>query len=235
MTHFSDLLYQGAAVTNITSDNNGGWGMGPMVGVYVYDITPVADALANVAPDTTAAGAGSFTLTASTGTTSGTLPDGTTGIILDVPRSVSLESTGNYTGGGLVTFTITGFDVYGNLQTATIATLNNNTVNTAIAFKSVKSITFDGALGTAVSAGIGSVFGLPFVTSTSGQLLRRSWAGTLADDAGTFVAASSSANADDRGTFTPSSAANGSRRLVLSWIPLAAQVRSGNSSDVLGF
>jgi hypothetical protein len=235
MTHFGDLLYQGDAITGITSDNNGGFGFGPLVGVYLYDITPVQLLTTSMATTATNAGAGNITLTAGTGVTSGTLPDGTTGIILDVPRNVTLTSTGNYTGGGLVTFTITGFDAYGQLQTATLATLNNNTVGTAIAFKSVKSVAHSGAIATGVSVGMGDVFGLPLVIGNVGQLLTVRWNSTLAQDAGTFVAGAATTNVDDRGTYTPSSASNGTRRLMIYMAPTAAQVRSGARSDVLGF
>jgi hypothetical protein len=63
------------------------------------------------------------------------------------------------------------------------------------------------------------VFGLPYAVTNAGYLARVGWANVLAEDTGTFVAADSSVasntTGDVRGTYDPSSAADGSRRLVI--------------------
>jgi len=114
MTHFSDTFYMGSPVTNISSNNNGGFGFGPLVPIYVYDITPATLSSNALAVNFTAGGAGSVTLAAGTDITAVTLPDGTTEYRFGTPRSVSLTSAGNISA---VNFTITGLDIYGNVIT----------------------------------------------------------------------------------------------------------------------
>jgi hypothetical protein len=77
----------------------------------------------------------------------------------DVPRQVTLTSTGNLSG---VTFTVRGKDVRGRKVTAQLAGPNNNTVATGKTFVEVESIYASGAVGTAVSAGFSNSLGLPF-------------------------------------------------------------------------
>lgn len=192
-------------------------GVGPVGREYVYDIVPVALSATNIAALQTTAGAGNLTLTAGTGVTSVKRADGSTVLQLDVPRAISLTSAGNDSG---VNFTITGFDLYGQPMTQTLAGPNANTVVTTKAFFQVAQIAVNGAVGQQVSAGVSDVFGLPVIVSDAGYIDRVGWANALAADAGTFVAAdatspATAATGDVRGTYKPTSASNGSRRLVL--------------------
>lgn len=146
---------------------------------------------------------------------------GADGILqLDVPRSISIYGTGNESG---KTFTIVGWDEYGQPMTASRAGPNNTTVNTTKAFWRVASVSVSAATAAAVEIGFGDVFGLPF--KPRDVPLIHKWAGTLAADAGTYVAPVTTDPAlattgDVRGTYTPSSASNGSRRLTLGLLPV---------------
>lgn len=191
-------------------------GIGPLGREYVYDIVPATLATANLAALQTTAGAGALVLAAGAGVTAKVV-NGQTRYQFDVPRAVSLTSAGNISG---VNFTISGYDVYGQPMTQTIAGPNANTVNTLKAFWQIVSIAVSGAVGTNTSAGTSDVFGIPVAVIDAGYFDRVGWAGVLAADAGTFVAAdttspATAATGDVRGTYKPSSASNGARRLVL--------------------
>jgi hypothetical protein len=100
-------------------------------------------------------------------------------------------------------------------------TLNGTTtVNSTKTFKKITAVYVSAALAGNLSVGSGDVFGLPYRVNDAGYLLRTGWAGAVADNAGTFVAAdtatASATTGDVRGTFAPTgSAANGTRRLVI--------------------
>ena len=191
-------------------------GVGPLGREYVYDIIPATLATANLAALQTTAGAANLILTAAAGVTR-VVVNGQPRYQFDVPRAVSLTSAGNISA---VTFTISGFDIYGQPMTQALAGPNANTVNTLKAFWQVTNIAVNGAVGTNTSAGTSDVFGIPLAVIDGGYFDRIGWAGVLAADAGTFVVAdgtnpATSATGDVRGTYKPSSASNGARRLVL--------------------
>lgn len=71
-----------------------------------------------------------------------------------IQRTVSISSTGDLTG---VNFTITGKDSNGAVVTETRAGPNNSTVETTAQFQEITSVTVNGAVGTAVTLGTGSV------------------------------------------------------------------------------
>lgn len=201
-------------------------GVGPVGRIFTYDIVPATAGAAVVAALQTTAGAANLTLTAGAGVTAAADAFGTTRYTLDVPRTVSLTSTGNISG---VNFTITGYDTHGQVMTQTIAGPNNNTVLTTKAFKSVTRVAVDGAVGTNTSVGTGQALGLPVVVPDAGYIVKAGWAGVLAQDAGTFVAGDTTSPAtastgDVRGTYLPSSAPNGTRRLVFTIALSSAQV-----------
>lgn len=216
MTHFSDPLYLGGAPTLISSNKNGGLGVGPCGGIYTYDIIPATLGAALVAALQTTAGAANLVLTAGAGTTTVVRSDGVSVIQLDFPRNVTLTSTGNISA---VTFTVTGWDVYGQPMTEDIVGPNNSTVSGNKAFFQIATIAASAAVGTNTSAGFGDKLGLPFAVPNAGYVNQVGWAGALARDAGTFVAAvttspATSTTGDVRGTYVPSSASNGARQLV---------------------
>lgn len=219
MTQFSDPLYLGAAPTNITSDNNGGIGVGPTTGHYIFDVVPAAVSAVSIAAAQTTAGAANLTLAAAGtgGTTSVTRSDGTTVLQLDTPRTISLTSAGNVSA---QTFLVSGFDVYGQPMSELITGPNATTVNGKKAFYQVASIVTSAAVATATSAGTSNILGLPFLVTTVGYVGSVSWNSALGDDTGTFVAPDTTSPAttttgDVRGTYLPSTATDGTKRLVL--------------------
>lgn len=207
-------------------------GIGPMARIYVFDVVPVTLQAAGLAALQTLAGAGAMTLTAGTGVTTAVDATGTTRYVLDTPRCVTLTSTGNISA---VNFTITGYDLYGQRMSAVIAGPNNNTVATTKAFKSIISVAASAAVGTNTSVGFNDKLGLPVRVTDAGYLVTINWAGAV-NDAGTFVAAditspATTSTTDVRGCYTPSSAANGSRRLVVA-IALPAIAVGPNATRV---
>jgi hypothetical protein len=223
MPQFSDDLYLGpvpvrGAVNPGPSPNS--YGVGPMGRTFTYDVVAAAAATATVAALQTTAGAGSLVLTAGAGVTQLVNAFGELVLRLDCPRALSLTSAGNISG---VNFTITGRDVYGQLMTQTRAGPNANTVNTTKAFSEIISIAVSGAVGTNTSVGVSSILGLPFRITDAGYIVKAGWAGVLAQDAGTFTAAdvtspATASTGDVRGTYLPSSAADGTRRLVFTYV-----------------
>jgi len=212
-------------------------GIGPLGREYVYDIVPAALATANLAALQITAGAGNLALTAGAGVTKVVRAYGTTAFQFDVPRAVSLTSAANISA---VNFTVSGFDIYGQPMSQTLAGPNVNTVNTLKAFWQVTNIAVNGAVGTNTSAGTSDIFGLPVICSDGGYVDRAGWAGALAADAGTFVAAdatnpATAATGDVRGTYKPSSASNGAKRLVLGvLLPSTAVGPQANRAGALG-
>lgn len=219
----SDDLYLGPATAGgpFVSDGPSPMtvGVGPMGRVYVYDIVPAALAANNIATSQNPGSGGSFTLTAGAGVTANTRADGTVEYVLDVPRAIRVVAAGANT----ATYTITGYDVYGQRMTQTIAAPSTSTVTTTKAFKSVVSITNANATaGTnGLTVGTTDVFGLPVRVTDVAYVLSVKWNSTLASDAGTFVAAvqtspATASTGDVRGTYTPSAnASDGSRRLII--------------------
>ena len=192
-------------------------GIGPLGRIYVFDVVPLTLQAAGLAALQQTAGAANLVLTAGTGVTTQVGPDGVTRYVLDTPRCVTLTSAGNL---AAVTFTVTGYDQYGQLMTQALAGPNANTVATLKAFKSITRVAVSAAVGADVSVGFNDTLGLPIRVIGAGYVASVKWAGVLAADAGTFVAAvqtspATNATGDVRGTYTPSSAADGSRRLVM--------------------
>lgn len=222
----SDGLYLGNAPTFITNDsgNPGGRGVGPLGRIYAFDVVPLTLQTAGLAVLQTLGGAGNFTLAAGTGVTSTTNLQGQTLFVLDTPRCVTFTSTGNISG---VTMTVSGYDQYGLPMTAALAGPNNNTVATTKAFKSIYQVAAGAAVATNTSVGFNDKLGLPFRVTNVAYLTSVRWNSTLAQDAGTFVAADATdpatvSTTDVRGCYTPSSAADGVKRLVLTFIIPAA-------------
>lgn len=222
--------------TSASADPTINNGVGPAGRIVFRNIVPLTAQANNVALNQHTVAATALTLTAGTGVTSAMAPDGSgrTVILFDVPRAVSLTSTADFSAIG---FTITGFDLYGRLQTQTRLGPNNNTVNTLKAFMSVLSVvpnTTDAVH--VVRVGTSDIFGLSFVAVDAGYIIPK-WSNTLAQDAGTFVAAdatnpATAATGDTRGTYLPSSASDGSKRLVI-WQHLTA-AQCGANATVTG-
>src|SRR6185295_15099685 len=123
MPHFGDDLFLGTALTGQGLDSALGdpspmsLGIGPLGRIYVFDAVPLTLQAAGLAALQTLLAAGNMTLTAGTGVTTTIDSAGTVRYVLDTPRNVTVASTGNISA---VTFTITGYDLYGQRMTQAI-------------------------------------------------------------------------------------------------------------------
>jgi hypothetical protein len=225
MPQFSDDLFLGSSQTFMGTNVNSALGdptqmdlgVGPLGRIYVWDTVPVALATNNIA--TASVYTSTVTLTAGTGTTSVVRADGVTVVQLDVPRAVSTT-----TGAGSPTtrnVTISGYDYYGQPMSEVIATgaVASTTVNGKKAFFQISGITISGSPVVTVAVGTTDILGVPVRMTNVAYVSSVRWDSTLAADAGTFVAAVTTAatttSGDVRGTYVPSSATNGTKRLVM--------------------
>lgn len=222
MPQFSDDLFLGSAVTdmgmNLGDPSPMSQGVGPLGRIYVWDVVPLTKQTNNISAAATYTGGGTATLAAGTGTTAATTAAGVNVIQLDCPRAVSITI-----GAGTITdraVTVTGFDVYAQPMSEVIqtGTTQSTTINGKKAFFQVASVTVANTVGGTLAVGTSDVLGSPVRITDAGYAARAGWAGALAEDAGTFVAAvtttATTTSGDVRGTYVPSSAPNGTRRLV---------------------
>lgn len=238
----SDDLYLGAAQGTYMDMSTGPSpqpnGVGPLGRVYIFDVVPLTLQTNGLATSQNPTSGGSFTLTAGTGVTTTTDASGTTRYVLDTPRCVTVTAAGANT----ATYTITGYDQYGQLMTQTIAAPSTSTVATTKAFKSVISVTNANATaGTnGLTVGFNDKLGLPVRVTNVAYVISVKWNSTLAADAGTFVAAdttdpATASTTDVRGCYTPSSAADGSKRLVMAIaVPAIGAGPSATRTGALG-
>ena len=212
----NDDLYMGAATgpqtANWESGGNPGQigrGVGPLGRVYIFDIVPATLSATAVCAAQAVAAAGNATINGASA--SGGVAT------FDYCRNVTIvtSNAGNTT----QTVTVTGTDYYGQAQTETMTCNGTTTVAGKKGFVTITNVAVSAALTGNLSVGNGDVFGLPYKVTDAGYLLRTGWAGAVADNAGTFVAAdtatATATTGDVRGTFSPTTAANGSRRLVI--------------------
>jgi hypothetical protein len=93
------------------------------------------------------------------------------------------------------------------------------TVNGKKAFFQIRSITISGSPVVTVAVGTTDILGIPVRMTNVAYTASVRWDSTLAEDAGTFVAAvtttATTTSGDVRGTYVPSSATNGTKRLVM--------------------
>lgn len=212
-----DDLWMGAATGPQTAGwaNGGnpgviGQGVGPLGRTYVFDIVPAALSATAVCAAQAVAGAGNATIngaSASAGVAT-----------FDYARCITVVSSN--AGDTTQTVTVTGTDYYGQAQTSRLTLSGTTTVTGNKAFKTITQVAVSGALTGNLSVGNADKFGLPYAVTDGGYLLRTGWAGAVADNAGTFAPADTTSPAtattgDVRGTFIPTTAANGSRRLVI--------------------
>lgn len=233
----SDDIYLGTApILNVNPANPTvqELGVGPMGRVFVWDTVPLTLQTAGLATSQNPTSGSSFTLTAGTGVTTETLPSGTIAYVLDVPRCVTITAAGANT----ATYLVSGIDQYGQSMSQLLAAPSTSTVATTKAFKKVISVTnANSTAGTnGLTVGFNDKLGLPFRVTDVTYVQSVKWAATLAQDAGTFVAADTTSPAttsttDVRGCYTPSSAANGTRRLVMT-IALPALASGSNATRI---
>jgi len=192
-------------------------GVGPLGRIYVWDVIPQALGATNVAAAQTTSS--SITLTAGTSVRSVVRSDGSTVLQLDVPRALSIVSgTGTLTNRNV---TISGYDYYGQAMSEVIATgtVQSTTVSGKKAFYQVVSATISGALGATIGIGTTDILGIPVRVVNVAYVASVKSNSTLAQDAGTFVAAdtatATTTTGDVRGTYTPATASNGIVRTVM--------------------
>lgn len=235
MPGFDDDLWLGPVTGRHTQNAAGSAppsrGFGPLGRTYVYDIVPAALSATAICAAQAIAGAGAATINGANAS----------GGVATNDYSRCLRYVSSNVGDTTQTVTVVGTDIWGNPQTET-KTLNGTTVVSGTkAFKTVTSVTVSAALAGNLSVGTIDKFGLPVYLKNGGYLLSAMWqadaTATFAKDAGTLVLgdATSPATAtttDTRGCYTPSSAADGSKRLVLAIALTGVQV--GPSGTLLG-
>ncbi len=192
-------------------------GIGPLGRIYVWDIVPQALVANNIATAQTTSS--TIALTAGTSVKSITNNLGQTVLQLDCPRAVSIVSgTGTLTNRNV---TITGYDYYGQPMSEVIATgtVQSTTVNGKKAFFQILSASISGALGATIAVGTTDILGLPVRVFNVAYIASVKSNSTLAQDAGTFVAAdtatATTTTGDVRGTYVPATASNGIVRTVM--------------------
>jgi len=189
-------------------------GIGPLGRIYVWDVVPQAAITNNIAASQTAAGAGAVTLTAGTSAKSVVLNNGTTAIQVDVPRAIKVNCSTTARA-----FTVSGYDYYGQAMSEVITVATAGTAVTGLkAFYQVSSVTIAGS-ATAVVVGTSDVLGIPVRVANVAYVASVKSNNTLAQDAGTFVAAdtvtATTGTGDVRGTYAPATASNGIVRTVM--------------------
>jgi hypothetical protein len=214
-----------AASTSMTANSNVPFdnpspmsvGIGPLGRIYVWDIVPQALNASNIAAVQTTSS--TIALTAGTSVRSITTAGGATVLQLDCPRALSIVSgTGTLTNRNV---TITGYDYYGQLMSEVIATgtVQSTTVAGKKAFYQITSASISGALGATIAIGTTDVLGIPVRVFNVSYVASVKSNNTLAQDAGTFVAAdtatATTTTGDVRGTYTPATASNGIVRTTM--------------------
>jgi hypothetical protein len=141
------------------------------------------------------------------------------------------------------TATISGYDYYGQAMTQTITTSSSvsTAVNTTKAFYQVTSISIGGATGTALTVGTTDVLGIPVRVIDGAYIVNSGYNNTVAFDSPTaFVKAdmtnpATSSTGDVRGTLNPSSAPDGTKRLVVAIaVPAIASGPNSTRQGTLG-
>jgi len=154
-------------------------------------------------------------LAAGTGVTTSVNSDNTLRYNLDVARSVTITAAGANT----ATYTIFGFDIYGQPMSQTLAAPSTSTVTSTKMFKTVTRITNANATaaGSNISAGFSDVIGLPYRVTTRDYVSFNYNATVGLLSAVTVADVTSPATVstgDVRGSITLASAADGVKRLV---------------------
>lgn len=150
-----------------------------------------------------------------------------------IARNVRINSIGVDTS---ATFTVRGFDIYGNPMTETITGASGAAASGKKAFKFVQSITPAGTLsGSNVSAGTGDIYGFP-MRADSYFYQQIVWnAALIASTTGFTAAVTTAATAtsgDVRGTYAVQSASDATKRLIVFQILPVANI--GSVSGVTG-
>jgi len=148
---------------------------------------------------------------------------------LDVARAISITSSGADTA---VVFTVTGYDIGGQLMVETITGVNAGTVAGKKAFKSILSIVSSAACAGNISVGDTDALGLPYPAVTAADILFQFADNTEELSSSTLVKASTATatatTGDVRGTINPDTTLDGSVEIVV-WMKA-----DGSSPEALG-
>jgi hypothetical protein len=230
VTHFSDDLYLGNVGIGAQQPLGGplwpgpspsGYGFGPMGRVYIWDVVPIALSATGICLAQAIAAAGNAVINGARAVVQG---DGSVAAVLDYDRRVTFVSSN--VGDTTQTITFYGNDRYG--QPLSWAGLVNGTTPVVVpkTFKQVTRVALSAALAGNLSVGFNDALGLPMFIADAGYVLSSKWSG--AADAGAFVAGvtttPSTSTGDVRGVYTPTSVADGVKRLVMAIAMTAAQV-----------
>lgn len=194
-------------------------GVGPLGRVYVFDVIPQTAMANNIATAQTPTTAGALTLSAGFGVKFVTRADGVAVYQLDCPRGVVVT-----TGAGSPissSFTVSGYDFYGQPMTELIVSGAVAATATAgkKAFYQIVSVT--GTAGTVVTITFGTsqLIGFPVRVIDAGYICSLGWANSSVRDIGTVAVATpgtaGNTTGDVRGTYIPSTAPDGVKRLVV--------------------
>lgn len=160
-----------------------------------------------------------YILTAVTSTTATLTTTGGVAVVTTAGTPTGLTYT---LGVAPQTATISGYDYYGQAMTQAITTSSavSTAVNTTKAFYQITSIAIGGATGTALTVGTTDVLGLPVRAIDGAYIVNAGYNNVAGYDAGTWVKAdmtnpATSTTGDVRGTYVPSSAPDGTKRLVM--------------------
>ena len=144
-----------------------------------------------------------------------------------ISRNVRIVSGGDDSG---ITFTVTGYDLYGYPMSEAITGANAGTASGVKAFKYISAVTHTGSVATTVTIGTGDVYGFPLRCDyfSEPQIY---WNNTAITASTGFVAAVTTSPAttttgDVRGTYATQSASDNTKRLQIYVSPSAANVSS---------
>lgn len=205
-------------------------GIGPVGRMYIWDVIPQAAVTNNIVASQTATGAQSLTLSAGTSSKAVTRSDGVSVIQLDLPRAVKVNCSTTARA-----FTVSGYDYYGQAMSELITVAVAGTaVSGKKAFYQISGVTIAGS-ATACLVGTTDVLGLPVRVFNVAYIASVKSNNTLAQDAGTFVAAdtatATTTTGDVRGTYVPATASDGTVRTVMA-ISLPAIAVGPNATRV---
>lgn len=151
-------------------------------------------------------------------------------------RTLQFVSGGNDSG---ITFTVSGWDIYGFPMTETITGANAGTASGAKAWKYISGITHSGSVATTLTIGTNDVIGLPFQVLRFGRTaINYNNAGITANTGFTAAVTTSPATAttgDVRGTYALQSASDGTKTIqVFITIPPANLNTVNGAASVYG-
>lgn len=151
-------------------------------------------------------------------------------------RTLTFVSGGNDTG---ITFTVSGWDIYGFPMTETITGASGAAANGAKAWKYINTITHSGSVAGTLTIGTNDVIGLPFQTLRFGRMaIFYNNAAITANTGFTAAVTTSPATAttgDVRGTYALQSASDGTKTIqVYITVPPAVLNTMNGAASVYG-